>query len=247
MFHFCITGTGSRGLDFISPSLRCINTKLTQIGEDFCGLDVNTPLGGELPVVQEPVLTFDSHLTAITATSTGDFTVAFIGTGDGYLKKVVVEGANSGVEYANIPIRPGHAVRPDVLFDLKREHVYAMTDKKLSKVRVQDCSIYTSCGECLGSKDPYCGWCSLENKCSLRGDCRDAALDPLYWISYKSGQCTTITSVQPNELQRTTARTLTLVIDNLPTLEGQFLCVFQALGKTLVTNATRTSNGVSKS
>ena len=63
-------GVGSRGLDFISPSLSCINTKLTQIGEDFCGLDVNTPLGGELPVVQEPVLTFDSHLTAITATST---------------------------------------------------------------------------------------------------------------------------------------------------------------------------------
>ena len=62
------SGTGSRGLDFISPSLGCINTKLTQIGEDFCGLDVNTPLGGELPVVQEPVLTFNSHLTAVTAT-----------------------------------------------------------------------------------------------------------------------------------------------------------------------------------
>jgi len=87
--------------------------------------------------------------------------------------------------------------------------------------------------------DPYCGWCSLENKCSLRGDCRDAAQDPLYWISYKSGRCTTITSVQPQELQRTTARTLSLVIDNLPTLAGQFVCVFQALGKTLVTNATR--------
>ena len=94
------------------------------------------------------------------------------GSGDGYLKKVVIEESSSGVEYANIPIRPGHAVRPDINFDLKREHVYAMTDKKVSKVRVQDCSIYTSCGECLGSKDPYCGWCSLENKCSLRGDCR---------------------------------------------------------------------------
>ena len=79
LLSFSFSGVGSRGLDFISPSLSCINTKLTQIGEDFCGLDVNTPLGGELPVVQEPVLTFDSHLTAITATSTGDFTVAFIG------------------------------------------------------------------------------------------------------------------------------------------------------------------------
>ena len=79
LLSLSFSGVGSRGLDFISPSLSCINTKLTQIGEDFCGLDVNTPLGGELPVVQEPVLTFDSHLTAITATSTGDFTVAFIG------------------------------------------------------------------------------------------------------------------------------------------------------------------------
>ena len=100
------------------------------------------------------------------------FYIFISGSGDGYLKKVVIEGSSSGVEYANIPIRPGHAVRPDINFDLKREHVYAMTDKKVSKVRVQDCSIYTSCGECLGSKDPYCGWCSLENKCSLRGDCR---------------------------------------------------------------------------
>ena len=41
------------------------------------------------------------------------------------------------------------------------------------------------------------------------------------------------------------SKTLSLAIDNLPSLEGQFLCVFQALGKTLVTNATRTPNGVS--
>ena len=241
----CFTGTGSRGLDFISPSLRCINTRLTQIGEDFCGLDVNTPLGGELPVVTEPVLTFDSHLTAVTATSTGDYTVAFLGTGDGHLKKVVVESPTNGVEYADIPIRTGHSVNADLIFDLKADHVYVMTDKKISKLRVQDCSKYATCGDCLGSKDPYCGWCSLENKCSLRGDCRDAAMDPLYWISYKSGRCTTITSVQPHELQRTTARTLSLTIEQLPSLTGQFQCVFQAQGKNLITNATRTPTGVS--
>nr|CAD7459220.1 unnamed protein product [Timema tahoe] len=117
--------------------------------------------------------------------------------------------------------------------------------------------------------------------CSLRSDCSDAAKDPLYWISYKSGRCTTITAVTPNQLQRTTARTLDktfttilngasqqpelsstpglqfprrnsrpncceldLVIDNLPTLSGQFLCAFTALDKTLITNATRKSYGV---
>jgi len=241
----CFTGEGARGLDFISPSLRCINTKLTQIGEQFCGLDVNTPLGGELPISAAPVLTFPALLTAVTATSTGDFTVAFLGTADGRLRKAVVEAASAGIEYADIPIAPGTAVRSNLLFDLKRDHVYVMTDRALSKVRVQDCSQYLDCNQCLGAQDPYCGWCSLENKCSLRGDCRDAALDPLYWISYKSGRCTTITSVNPHELQRTTARTLQLVIDNLPNLPGSYICAFSAIGKVLMTNATRTATGVS--
>ena len=71
------------------------------------------------------------------------------------LKKVVIEKANSGVEYSDVAVAQGHAVSSDILFDLKREHVYAMTDKKLSKVRVQDCSVYTTCGECLGSKGTY--------------------------------------------------------------------------------------------
>ena len=60
--------------------------------------------------------------------------MAFIGSGDGYLKKVVIESDSTGVLYADIPIRPGHSVRPDIVFDLKREHVYVMTDKKVSKV-----------------------------------------------------------------------------------------------------------------
>ncbi|KAF4525114.1 hypothetical protein B566_EDAN005056 [Ephemera danica] len=61
--------------------------KLKTIGEDFCGLDVNTPLGGEQAMVAVPVLTFDKHLTAVAATSTGDFTVVFVGTATGHLKK----------------------------------------------------------------------------------------------------------------------------------------------------------------
>lgn len=62
--------------------------KLQTIAEDFCGLDVNTPLGGQEPMTAVPVLTFPTLLTAVAATSTGDFTVVFIGTRDGHLKKV---------------------------------------------------------------------------------------------------------------------------------------------------------------
>lgn len=64
--------------------------KLQTIGEDFCGLDVNTPLGGETPMAAVPVLVFNDHLTAIAATSTGDYTVVFVGTSAGHLKKVTI-------------------------------------------------------------------------------------------------------------------------------------------------------------
>ena len=46
----------------------------------------------------------------------------------------------------------GTSVRSDLLFDLKRDHVYVMTDRKLSKVRVQDCQQYKDCNQCLGAK-----------------------------------------------------------------------------------------------
>lgn len=88
--------------------------KLQTIAEDFCGLDVNTPLGGELPVSAVPVLLFNTRLTAVAATSTGDFTVVFIGTATGHLRKVSVEPTilklNSGnaVGVAGVP-RDGDA------------------------------------------------------------------------------------------------------------------------------------------
>lgn len=180
------------------------------ISEDFCGLDVNSPLGGEQPIAQLPVSLFNTLLTAVAATRTSGYTVVFIGTVDGHLKKVVVESASLAIEYADIPIDEGSRINPDMHFDTQKMHIYIMSKHKVSKVKVHDCSVYKTCAECLGAKDPYCGWCSLENKCSLRSNCQDDTNDPLYWVSYKTGKCTTITSVIPPQLQRTTARTVML-------------------------------------
>uniref|UniRef100_A0A8D8QEE9 Plexin-A2 n=1 Tax=Cacopsylla melanoneura TaxID=428564 RepID=A0A8D8QEE9_9HEMI len=240
----CFSGQGNRGLDFISPGHACVQTKLQTIGEDFCGLDVNTPLGGEQPIEAVAVLNFSVRTTAVAATSTGDYTVVFIGTETGHLKKVVVETSSIAIEYGDVKVDEGAIVNADLHLDQKAMHLYVMTERRVSKVKVQECKLYKTCWDCLNRKDPYCGWCSLENKCSLRSDCQDAAKDPLSWISYKSGRCTTITSVTPNQLQRTTARTLDLAIENLPKLPGQFLCAFTIGDKTLTTEAVKKTNGV---
>uniref|UniRef100_W4VRI5 Putative plexins functional semaphorin receptor n=1 Tax=Corethrella appendiculata TaxID=1370023 RepID=W4VRI5_9DIPT len=242
----CFNGNGLRGLDYISVNMPCVPTKLQTISEDFCGLDVNSPLGGEQPILASPVALFNVQCTAVAATSTSGFTVVFIGTKTGHLKKIVVESSSAAIEYADIPINENSPVNADLNFDKQEMSLYVMTEYKVSKVRVHDCTVYKTCGECLGAKDPYCGWCSLENKCSLRSNCHDDSNDPLFWVSYKTGKCTTITSVIPSQLQRTTARTLELVIDHLPNLKEHLVCAFAfpSYDKLLKTNATKKRNGV---
>lgn len=211
----CFNGHGSRGLDFISPNMQCVSTKLQTISEDFCGLDVNYPLGGEQPIAAVPVALFETRLTAVAATRTSGYTVVFVGTADGHLKKVVVESATAAIEYADIKIHANSPVNADMHFDLQELNLYVMTKNRVSKIKVHDCTVYATCAQCLGAKDPYCGWCSLENKCSLRSSCDDNSNDPLFWVTYKAGKCTTITSVLPHQLQRTTARTVISIVISL--------------------------------
>lgn len=238
----CFNGDGSRGLDFISPTMKCVVTRLQSLSEDFCGLDVNSPLGGETPVTATAAATFNTEISSIAATFTSSFTVAFIGTKKGKLKKLVVETANTATEYADVAIDEGSPVNADMFFDKKEMNVYVMTEKRISKVRVHECSVHKTCSECLTARDPYCGWCSMENKCTLRTNCQDDGADPLYWVNYKNGKCTSITSVTPHQLQRTTARNLELVIDHLPNLKEHLVCAFSTKEKTIVTNATRNGN-----
>lgn len=204
----CFNGNGPRGLDFISPNMNCVLTKLQTISEDFCGLDVNSPFGGEQPIAAVPVIIIQNQLTAVAATRTSGYTVVFIGTADGHLKKIVVESGSSAIEYADIEIDKKSKINSDMHFDTHELNLYVMTTNKVSKVKVHDCTVYQTCGKCLNAKDPYCGWCSLENKCSLRSNCQDDTNDPLFWVSYKTGKCTTIMNVSPHQLQRTTARTV---------------------------------------
>ena len=154
----CFNGDGSRGLDFISSSMKCVATRLQSLSEDFCGLDVNSPLGGEMPVTMTAAATFNTEITSVAATSTSSFTVAFIGTAQGRVKKLVVESGTVATEYADILIDEGSAINQDMFFDKKEMNIYVMSEQKVSKVRVHECNVHKTCGECLTARDPYCGW-----------------------------------------------------------------------------------------
>ncbi|GFY75729.1 hypothetical protein TNIN_425621 [Trichonephila inaurata madagascariensis] len=130
-------------------------------------MDVNTPLGGSMPIEATPVLTYSGLLlTSVAATSTHDYTVAFMGTATGHLKKAVVESVTSAFEYSDLQIDEAKSVSPDMLFDKNKEFLYVMTERRVTMVKVQECLVYKTCSECLEAQDPYCGWCSLENNCT---------------------------------------------------------------------------------
>lgn len=44
------------------------------------------------------------------------------------------------------------------------ERFYVMTPAVIVGLPLFDCSKYETCTECLNSNDPFCGWCTLENK-----------------------------------------------------------------------------------
>ena len=50
------------------------------------------------------------------------------------------------------------------------------------KVKVRQCNAMSVCTQCLGQRDPYCGWCVVENRCMDEETCRRVNL--LCLISY---------------------------------------------------------------
>jgi plexin A len=247
--QYCHHGQGEQGLDFINPTESCIATQV-QITDDFCGSDVNNLINGHFPIEALPVITYNNvSITAVAASPTNDFTVAYLGTSNGQLRRLVIEDATTAIEYSNSIVDPQRRtpINADMRFDRRdttANFIYVMNDKKISLIKTQECNQYKTCAECLGAHDPHCGWCSLENRCSIKSSCAEANQDSLYWLSYRSGKCTTITSVSPPQIQKTTTRTLSLNIENLPSVEGPFLCGFTTQGRTEFTNASRSLAGV---
>lgn len=64
-----------------------------QIGDDFCGLVLNQPLGGLRVIEGQPLYEDRTEgMGAVAAYTYGDDTVVFVGTRSGQLKKVGMEG-----------------------------------------------------------------------------------------------------------------------------------------------------------
>ncbi|XP_045114407.1 plexin-B-like isoform X2 [Portunus trituberculatus] len=230
--HMCFNGSMQyRSMEYISGTI--LNGKCPQQGAmgnilSFC--EVGLKISGPAPMVGRAALRLPRVLvTGVQGTATAAHTVAFLGTSVGTLKKILVATAEEAAEYEEVGVDRGFPLLPDMRFDKHRRFLYVISSSKASKVKVESCSSYTNCSSCLTARDPYCGWCSLEKRCTVQSACQKATFSSPRWLSFGSGQqCIDFEMILPDRLPITQSATVRLTIRTLPELPAgaKYQCVW---------------------
>uniref|UniRef100_A0A8B9FA04 Plexin-B2 n=1 Tax=Amazona collaria TaxID=241587 RepID=A0A8B9FA04_9PSIT len=183
-------------------------------------------LGSKNGVVEKPVLQKEGmNLTAVIVAVENGHTVAFLGTSDGKILKVFL--SSTATEYSSLTIELNKPIKNDLVLDQTQENLYVMTTDKVHQLPVQDCHKYSDCEKCTQARDPYCGWCVREGRCTKKADCETADKEN-HWLWSPSGTCMTIISANPQNMSRRAPTKVELTVSPLPTLteSDQVLCTF---------------------
>uniref|UniRef100_A0A803XQE7 Plexin D1 n=1 Tax=Meleagris gallopavo TaxID=9103 RepID=A0A803XQE7_MELGA len=156
------------------------------------------PLAIVNPITATPILTYNG-LTAVAVTSINNYTVVFLGTASGGLLKINLDSAMRVVSRRSISVAYGEPVHPIMQFDPSDPtYLYLMTSYQMTRVKVAACEQYSTCAECLAAADAYCGWCTMETRCSLQHECMNFT-EANFWASASEGvqQCPSMTILEP--------------------------------------------------
>ncbi|GIY36928.1 hypothetical protein CDAR_618542 [Caerostris darwini] len=150
-------------------------------------------------------------------------------------------------EFEEVVVDEGNPILPDMHLDPTETHIYAASPYKISKVRIEECSRYEACDQCLRARNPYCGWCSLEKRCTVKAACQNATLttdsSSPRWLSLNTQQCIDFQAIRPEHLPRNSLSIVELVINQLPQLPygAHYMCVF---GRSTPVQAKVTDQGL---
>nr|XP_061781700.1 plexin-A2-like [Nerophis lumbriciformis] len=223
----CYQGEGHLELNWLlGKDVQCTKAPVP-IDDSFCGLDINQPLGGSQLVSGHTLYTETrDRMTAVISYVYNGYCVAFVGTKSGRLKKIRVDGPpHGGVQYETVTVmKDGGPILRDMAFSLDRAHLYVMSERQVTQVPIESCEQYGTCGECLSSGDPHCGWCVLHNVCSRRNRC-DRASEP-YRFAASLDQCVKAT-VHPDSIAVSEPSvTLLVKVSDVPDLSAGITCSF---------------------
>ncbi|XP_063679501.1 plexin A3-like isoform X3 [Bolinopsis microptera] len=225
----CWNGKGFSGLSFDGQNNRPKCNAQTKAFNQ-CNVLSNSPLELDNPITKTAafILQEDTML-SLAVNSHEEYSVAFIGTKNGKLLKILLESDKDVSMFSNAQIR----TTPVEQLALSKGHdfVYAMATDQLVKVPVAECETYDNCSSCISSNNPYCGWCVLKNRCSTQDECDNSSQD-IHWKRGAPDQCITITSVSPTSAPANQQEEVTLNVQAQLPQDEVYECVFEKYGNT---------------
>ncbi|XP_028575563.2 plexin-B1 [Podarcis muralis] len=213
-------------------SSNCVQLSADTLDAYPCGSDhTPSPMASRVPLEAEPILEKpDARLTAVAVSIEDGHPVIFLGDSKGCLHKVYLGPMGDANLYASLVIQPNSAVSGDLLFDLPKKHLYVMTQSMVTKIPIFECSQYPDCESCLALRDPYCGWCVLQGRCSRRSECsRFKVSEQWLWGFESTQQCLSVQSLSPANISREEQKNVFLTLSDLPALrDGEsYTCFFE--------------------
>ncbi|NWX88534.1 PLXC1 protein, partial [Nothoprocta pentlandii] len=128
-----------------------------------------------------------SGLAAVYGTVVLNQIVLFLGTDDGQLLKAILdEDMVSNCPEVLYEIKEETPIFPKLRLDpVDNNYIYLSSANTVRRILVANCSRFVSQQGCLSAKDPYCGWCSLNQRCTLKENCtRSNSVNGWYNISH---------------------------------------------------------------
>ncbi|XP_019753237.1 plexin-B2a isoform X2 [Hippocampus comes] len=193
-------------------------------GEEF----LPSPLASKAnaALVAEPSLVRKGVMTAVAVAVEMGHAVAFLGTANGEVLKLHLAPHPEVYGRASGEVT-GDRVNKDLLLDSQLRHLYITSEKKITKVPVQSCHLKTDCQSCMSLRDPYCGWCVLEGRCTRKQEC-SRWTEENTWLWSPNQQCVQIRAFDPPNLSCHKTQQVDISIPALPRLRqsDQLHCLF---------------------
>ncbi|KAM7541407.1 hypothetical protein Aperf_G00000026232 [Anoplocephala perfoliata] len=201
VIYNCLSGRTSTGPSYLLSGYpkRCDRDDfLLPLLSTYCPTDpMNYPISGSLPserLSAPPILMLDVDATGIAITRVAEeFTVLVVTTDEGELAKYEVEEDGRARLIASKRLTPRLRPLRGLTLDDTGLVAFAVSDDKVYRVELHNCSLAESCGACLAQRDPYCGWCLTEGICTHKSACGTS------WLAYRSSPsgCPEIISIDP--------------------------------------------------
>lgn len=131
--HMCFNGSVKyRNMGYVSGPIQ--DGKCPSAGNagnilNFC--EVGLKISGVTPIVSNAALTFPNvSLSAVATASTGRHVLAFLGTTDGKIKKVLLS-AGVPAEYEEVVVDSGNTILPDTQLSPSGDYLYVLSTSKV--------------------------------------------------------------------------------------------------------------------